>query len=189
MSSVDCVTEADDSGGLKASVSGNGNGNGNGNGHRNGHYKAMQRLAAVRRLQGLSRRTVARRLNVEVAEIRRQEEQTSDLPLSILYRWQQALEVPISELLVESEDTLAQPLMQRAQLVRLMKTVLAILEQTDQEAVHLMAETLVEQLIETMPELRGVTAWHAVGKRRRLDELGVAAHRSLSDEIFVDLTE
>jgi transcriptional regulator with XRE-family HTH domain len=183
MSSLDGATGARDSGGLTALA------NGNGNGSRNGNGKSLQRLAAVRRLQGLSRRTVARRLNVEVSEIRRQEEQTSDLPLSLLYQWQRALEVPISELLVESEDTLAQPLMQRAQMVRLMKTVLAILEQTDQDAVRLMAQTLVEQLIEAMPELRGVSAWHAVGRRRRLDELGVAASRSLSDEVFVDLMD
>jgi hypothetical protein len=52
-----------------------------------------------------------------------------------------------------------------------------------------MAQTLVEQLIEIMPELRGVSAWHTVGKRRRLDELGVAAERSLSEEVFIDLSE
>ena len=40
-----------------------------------------------------------------------------------------------------------------------------------------------------MPELQGVSPWHAVGKRRRLDELGVAAQRSLSDDVFVDLSE
>jgi transcriptional regulator with XRE-family HTH domain len=154
------------------------------NGKKNG--KALQRLAAVRRLQGLSRRTVARRMNLEVSDIRRHEEENADLPLSTLYEWQKALDVPVSELLVESQDTLAQPLVQRAQMVRLMKTVLAILEQADQEAVRLMAQTLVDQLIETMPELRGVSAWHAVGKRRRLDELGVAAQRTLSDECFVD---
>jgi hypothetical protein len=74
-------------------------------------------------------------------------------------------------------------------MVRLMKTSLALLEQADQEAVRLMAQTLVDQLVEIMPELRGVSAWHAVGKRRRLDELGIAAHRTLSDDVFVDLTD
>ena len=47
----------------------------------------LHRLAAVRRLQGMSRRTIARRLNVDAAEIRRQEEETADLPLSVLYQW------------------------------------------------------------------------------------------------------
>ena len=96
--------------------------------HVPANHRALHRLATVRRLQGISRRTVARRLNVEVAEIRRQEEETNDLPLSVLYEWQKALDVPVAELLVESEDALSQPLLQRAQLVRLMKTALAILE-------------------------------------------------------------
>ena len=55
--------------------------------------RLLHRLATVRRLQGISRRTVARRMNVEVSEIRRQEEETADLPLSKLYEWQKALEV------------------------------------------------------------------------------------------------
>jgi transcriptional regulator with XRE-family HTH domain len=149
----------------------------------------LHRLAAVRRLQGISRRAVARRLNVDVAEVRRQEEETADLPLSRLYQWQKALDVPVGELLVESEDTLSEPLLKRAQLVRLMKTALAILEQADQEPVNLMAKTLIDQLVEMMPELQGVSPWHAVGKRRRLDELGIAAQRSLSDDVFLDLND
>ena len=52
----------------------------------------------------------------------------------MLYEWQKILEVPIVELLVESEDVLSKPLLQRAQLVRLMKTALAILEQADSKA-------------------------------------------------------
>ena len=151
--------------------------------------RLLHRLASVRRLQGISRRTVARRMNVEVDVVRHEEVETVDLPLSRLYQWQDALEVPISELLVESEDSLSHPLLKRAQLVRLMKTALAILEQADQEPIHLMAQTLIDQLIEMMPELQGVSPWHAVGKRRRLDELGVAAQRSLSDDVFVDLRD
>jgi transcriptional regulator with XRE-family HTH domain len=163
-------------------------GQANGNGHSAPH-RPLHRLAAVRRLQGVSRRTLARRLNVDVSEVRQQEEETSDLSLSKLYQWQQALEVPIGELLVDSEDALSEPLLKRAQLVRLMKTALAMQEQADQDAIRLMAQTLIDQLLEIMPELRGVSAWHAVGKRRRLDELGIAAERSLSDDVFLDLTD
>jgi transcriptional regulator with XRE-family HTH domain len=151
--------------------------------------RRLHRLSAVRRLQGISRRTLARRLNMEVSDVRHQEEETTDLPLSTLYQWQKALEVPVIELLVECDDSLSQPLLQRAQLVRLMKTAMAIREQAEQDTVHLMAQTLVDQLLEMMPELRGVSAWHAVGKRRRLDELGAAAQRTLSDDVFVDLSE
>ena len=34
---------------------------------------------------------------------------------------------------------------------------------------------LVEQLVELMPELKGITAWNSVGYRRGLDDLGRAA--------------
>jgi transcriptional regulator with XRE-family HTH domain len=149
----------------------------------------MQRLAAVRRRQGVSRRTVARRLNVDVEQVRQQELETADLPLSVVYAWQKVLEVPVAELLTEAEDTLTTPVLERSQLVRLMKTVLAISEQARQESIRRMAQTMASQLVEIMPELAGVGPWHTVGKRRRLDELGIAAQRRLSDAVFIEHDE
>jgi len=149
----------------------------------------LQRLAAVRRQQGLSRSTVARRLNIEIEQVRQQESESSDLPLSMMYAWQKVLEVPIAELLVEAGDALSSPVLERSQLVRLMKTALAISEQTKQESVRRMVQTMVGQLVEIMPELANVSAWHAVGKRRRLSELGVAAQRRLPDKFFMDVED
>jgi transcriptional regulator with XRE-family HTH domain len=124
-------------------------------------HRPLHRLASIRRLQGISRRTLARRMHVDVEEIRRQEE-AADLPLSVLYEWQKALELPVAELLVESEDSFSQPPMQRAQLVRLMKTALALLEQADDDATRAMAHALVDQLMEVMPELRGISSLRGV---------------------------
>jgi hypothetical protein len=45
---------------------------------------------------------------------------------------------------------------------------------------------LVEQLVELMPELAHVTAWHAVGHRRSLEEYGRIAERVYPDEAFGD---
>ena len=149
----------------------------------------LQRLAVVRQRQGISRRTVARRLNIDIATVRDQESETADLTISQLYQWQQVLDVPISELLFEADDSLSAPVLLRAQLVRLMKSALTIHENTRQESIRRMAQTLIDQLLETMPELAGVGPWHAVGQRRRLDELGVAAERRLSDDVFLDLTD
>ena len=146
----------------------------------------LQRLAMVRRLQGLSRRTVARRMNIEVEVVREQERQTTDLPLSVMYAWQKALDIPMAELLTEVSDSLVTPVLERSQLVRLMKTVLAVRDQTRQESIRRMAQTMYEQLIEIMPELANIGPWHAVGKRRRLSELGVAAQRRLAEEVFID---
>jgi transcriptional regulator with XRE-family HTH domain len=151
--------------------------------------RPMQRLAAVRRQQGTSLRTVARRMNVDVEEARLQESESADVPLSVLYAWQKALDVPLSELLVEATDSLASPILERSRLLRLMKTVMAIAEQSRQESIRRMAQTMIEQLIEIMPELAEVGAWHTVGKRRRLSELGVAALRRFADEMFLDRDE
>ncbi len=151
--------------------------------------RPLHRLGIVRRLQGISRRTVARRLSIEVAKVKLQERPTSDLLLSRLYEWQKVLDVPITEMLVEAGDELASPVLKRAQLVRMMKTALAIVEATGEEPIRRMAQTLVNQLIEVMPELQSVSPWHAVGKRRRRDEFGIAAERRLSDEVFLDLMD
>ena len=151
--------------------------------------RRLHRLETVRKLQGVSRRTVARHLNVEVSMIRSQERETTDLSLSTLYEWQRVLEVPVAELLVETEDPLSAPVMKRAQLVRVMKTALAILESSEEEPIRRMAQTMIGQLTELMPELAGVGPWHAVGKRRRFDEMGVAAQRRLSEDVFIDRGE
>lgn len=153
------------------------------------NHRVLHRLATVRRAQGISRAAVARHLNVDVKEIRRQEEENNDLPIWVLYEWQKILEVPVAELLVEAEDSLSQPLVQRAQLVRLMKTALALLEYADNKATLTMAQALVDQLVEVMPELQGIAAWKAVGKRRTLDDLGIAATRTMSKDIFIDFMD
>lgn len=144
----------------------------------------LHRLAEVRQQQGVSRRTVARRMNVDLAEVKEQEDDSADLPLSVLYHWQQALEVPIAELLVESDDALSPPVMMRAKMVRIMKTAAAILERAQQPGIRRMAQMLVEQLVELMPELAEVTPWHTVGKRRTKDDLGQAAERGRALEAF-----
>ena len=137
----------------------------------------------VRRLQGLSRQTL-RAAYERGSDRDPPAEETSDLPLSVLCAWQKVLDVPIAELLVDSEEDLSQPLMQRAQLVRLMKTAMSLLEQADDEGGRGLAQALVDRLIEFMPELQGISAWHAVGKRRTSDELGTAALRMCSEDLF-----
>jgi len=151
--------------------------------------RPLQRLAAVRRLQGISRRTVARRLNIEVEQVKQQERETVDIPLSTLYVWQEALGVPIAELLVEADDSLTSPVLERSQLVRLMKTVLAIRQQAKHKSIRRMAETMVDQLVEIMPELTNIGPWNAVGKRRRLSEVGLAALRRLPERVFIERSE
>jgi len=71
----------------------------------------------------------------------------------------------------------------------LMKTVLAIRAHCKQESIRRMADTMAGQLVEIMPELTSIGPWKSLGKRRGLNDLGVAAERRLSDEVFVDSDE
>lgn len=143
---------------------------------------ALHRLAEVRRQQGLSLRSAARQMSVDVRTLRSEETETADLKLSDLYRWQNVLGVPITELLVDPETPLSRPVMDRARLVRIMKTVKAISETAQTDGTKRMAEMLATQLVEIMPELSEVGAWHSVGQRRSLEEYGRAAERLLSEE-------
>lgn len=154
-----------------------------------GPGRPLHRLAEVRRIQGLSQRTVARRLRLDMASVKQMEREDTDLPLSALYQWQKALDVPVSELLVEADEPLSTPVMKRAQLVKLMKTAMAIKERSGQPAIQRMAELLVNQLVDIMPELAQVTPWHAVGKRRSQSELGQAAIRQISDRMLEELAD
>jgi len=143
--------------------------------------QSLHRIQEVRRLQGMSLRTAARQLGTDIRSIRAQEQASTDLKLSDLYRWQQALEVPVGELLVEDAEPLSRPVRERAAMVKVMKTARTLLETAPAGGVRRMAENLVEQLLDLMPELKEVSPWHTVGQRRGLDELGRIAEQPISD--------
>jgi len=151
----------------------------------------FHRVASVRERQGVSLRSAARQMGVEICELRRQEQETTDLNLSELYRWQNVLGVPVGELLDDGCSPLSCPVKERANLVRIMKTVKTLQENVEQDggveenaAISRLAETLIGQLLELMPELAEVTSWHSVGQRRGLDEYGQAAQRMISEEML-----
>lgn len=148
--------------------------------------RPLHRIAEARRQQGISARSAARRLRTTMDQIRRQEDPLCDMALSDLYRWQRALQVPIAELLVDSESPLSEPVLTRARLLRVMKTVRAIKESAGTAPILRFATMLEQQLIEMMPELRDVDAWHSVGQRRSPSELGRAAERAIPDTFFTD---
>ena len=79
-------------------------------------------------------RCVAQRLGRTISEVRVQEDERADLLVSELYRWQQALEVPIEELLADPVDSLSPRVTMRAQLLKVMKTAMAIRRQARSEA-------------------------------------------------------
>jgi transcriptional regulator with XRE-family HTH domain len=151
-----------------------------------GSQRPLHRIADVRRRQGISVRSAARRMHTSIDQVRRQEEPGCDMLVSELLRWQQALEVPVGDLLVENESPLSEPVLTRARLLRIMKTVKAIEETATSSSIQRFAAMLEQQLIEVMPELKDVAAWHSIGQRRSPDELGRTAERVMPDSFFGD---
>lgn len=144
----------------------------------------FHRIAKVRQEQGVSVRSVSRQMGRTMSTIRVQEDETTDLRLSDLVRWQKVLGVPLQDLLVEPGTALSTPIMERARLVRLMKTAAALKESVKSVGAGRLADMLIQQLVEIMPELEDVSAWHSVGQRRSLDEYGRIVERRISDDYF-----
>ena len=148
--------------------------------------RPLHRIADARRRQGISVRSAARRMQTSMDQVRRQENPNCDMLLSELFRWQQALDVPVAELLVDNDSPLSEPVLTRARLLRVMKTARAIKESASSLSIQRFATMLEQQLVELMPELKEVAAWHSVGQRRSPNELGRTAERVLPDSYFND---
>lgn len=144
------------------------------------------KIREVRLQQGVSLRSASKRMQMDIGDVRETEKPWNDIPVSLLYVWQEALEVPAQHLLADEEDGLSGPVLKRAQMIRLMKTAAALRERVEDSSAELLVKTLIDQLIEIMPELETVSAWHAIGQRRSLDECGRVAENSLPDDWFVN---
>ena len=148
--------------------------------------RKLHRIREVRQQQGTSLRSISRRLNLSIQQSREQEEAGTDLRISDLLRWQEILEVPLADLLVDSNGPLSPPVHSRASMLRVMKTAKAIEEAAKDHSVARLANMLVAQLVQIMPELADVSAWHSVGQRRTQDEVGRIVERSIPDSFFND---
>lgn len=134
---------------------------------------ALHRVRAVREQQGLSLRSAAKRVGVDVRVYRLMEEPSNDLSLSELRTIQQAFDVPLIDLL-EDTHSLSRPVEERAKLVKIMKTAAAMREIKSNSRVERLCQMLSEQLIELMPELAEVGGWPQFGARRGQSALGKA---------------
>lgn len=144
----------------------------------------VQRIREVRKQQGISVRSVARRTGMEPRRVREEEDPRSDLRVSDLRRWQKALDVPLIDLLEDLDEPISRPVLERARLVRIMKTAQAIKEKSRDSATQRLVQMLSEQLQELMPELKDVGAWHSVGKRRSLDDIGRIGEDTVPDDFY-----
>ncbi|MDR2346137.1 MAG: hypothetical protein LBE18_08740 [Planctomycetaceae bacterium] len=137
----------------------------------------FHRIAAVRLEHGVSLESAAKRLRIDIAEAKEQENELTDLKLSQLYQWRNVLEVSAGELVLEPDEIPANPIRNRCQLVRLMKTVRSIIIEAKSEVVLILARQLESQLIELMPELATIAAWPSIGQSRDHHSPGTAATR------------
>ncbi len=136
----------------------------------------LHRIKEVREEQGFSLKSIARRTGVDHRELEKQESSDFDLRVSDLHRWQQALEVPVADLLVDNPGSLSSPIHERAQLVKIMKTVVALSEVVHAPRATRMIQMLREQMIELMPELEEVVGWPSFGARRPTHQMGKIAN-------------
>jgi transcriptional regulator with XRE-family HTH domain len=116
----------------------------------------LHRVRTVRLQQEVSLRTAARHMESSIPQVRVQEQETSDVRITDLHRWQEALDVPLAELLEESDEPLSPGVQQRAQMIRVMKTAAALQQRAETMEVAAMAEALVAELVEAMPGATGL---------------------------------
>ncbi len=126
----------------------------------------LQRVAEARQQQGFSLRTIARRTGIDLRTLRAHENPKTDMKLSELRAWQLALELPMVDLIEDDLQPLSSPVKDRATLIKIMKTVVAIKEAGGSPRMQRLATMLFEQMVELMPELKEVGGWPQHGSRR-----------------------
>ena len=146
--------------------------------------RPLHRAAEVLQQEAISLRTIARRMNVSPEQARAELNPHRDLRLSELYRWKFALRVPTIDLLVHPGTGLSDSIQLRAKLLKIMKTVRSLQELIKDESVKRLADRMESQLTDIMPELKEVSSWPSVGKRRTLEDLGAIADRMLPESFF-----
>lgn len=115
--------------------------------------RPLHRLRSVRVREGVSRRSLAERMRIDVPTVIHQEKEATDLTLRVLYQWQEALGVPIADLLAEQDEELSIPSLRPRQMARLMKTARSILKQTNEVRIRRVAQNLVNLFSEIIPQL------------------------------------
>ena len=148
--------------------------------------KPLHRIREIRAQHDVSLRSLARKMHVPMREIRAQEDPSCDLPLTAVYLWQQALNVPAAEILVEPDDRLSAPVNIRARLLRMMKTVITILEEPQPDRTCNLLENLKNDILAVMPEVEHIDRWHGSGGPRDSEDIAAAVLRQVNEELLRD---
>ncbi|MDG2208292.1 MAG: hypothetical protein P8K78_10340 [Pirellulales bacterium] len=146
----------------------------------------LHRIREIRGQQEVTLRALARKMHMPMRDVRAQEDPSCDLPLTALYRWQQALRVPASEILVEPGDKLSSPVNIRARLLRMMKTIVTILDKPQPERTANLLENLRNEILAVMPEIESIDRWHGSNATRGADDIAAAVLRQIDEELLRD---
>ncbi len=133
-------------------------------------------IAEVLKNQRISVAFCAKRLGVSEEEVLRQLDPKSNLTLNQLFDWSEVLEVPLPELLPFDSST-ADPIRNRALLLRIMKTARQVQSLSVHTTVQYAAETLILQLLELVPDFAMIEAWPSVGQSRVAKVDGLSTRR------------
>jgi hypothetical protein len=79
--------------------------------------------------------------------------------------------------------------MKRRKMAELLKTVVTILRDTKQPGIRRLAHTLVDQLVELVPELKRLSIRYGAGEGQLLDGQGRSTGRSLPLDFFLEPSE
>lgn len=140
------------------------------------HERQLKRhyLKEAFQAQGMSLAYCARKMGISVEEALRQMDPDYNLTLSQMFAWSEALDVPLPELLPFDSRT-SDPIRNRGLLLRIVKTARTIQNLSHNTPVQYAAQTLVDQLIELIPEYASVEPWPTVGKSRAAKSEGVVS--------------
>ena len=119
----------------------------------------FHQIASVRKRENVSLELLSKRLGMPKEDVRALEKEHRDLPLSLLYRFATALQVPVSELFLEAAETSSSWAHNRALLVRVMKTAEALRAVAVGTQLNALTRVLRSQLLELMPELEEIKPW------------------------------
>jgi transcriptional regulator with XRE-family HTH domain len=123
----------------------------------------LHRLAAARRESGMSWFDIARRIGITAEEVRLQEESV-DLSISTLNLWAAALDVPVTDLIVEPEEWLHATHLAKSQAERLLQLAAKLRDGSRRRSIQRLAQTFLDQLAEMQPALGRHVNGHERGR-------------------------
>lgn len=147
---------------------------------------ALHRIRDVMKAEGVSPRTVARRLKLPMIEVKAQASGAGDMTLSQLYAWAKTLGVSAAELLHDCDGSSKLEVMQKKALIRAARQVRMMIDHIPDSAARIIADNIFKALCEVMPELADVSGDQWVGAKRPTWELGRIADHPVPEGLTLD---